>query len=67
MSKRKTEIIEDKSTPSGELLDWVNKWIHRGIRRTEIIGLMTVCAHYLEAECIKAMMEPERAEEDKEK
>ena len=53
----KTKIEEDKSTPSDDLLEWVNKWIHRGVKRSEIIGLLTVCAHYLEADAIKAMLE----------
>jgi len=52
----KPEIIEDKSTPSGELLDWINRWIHRGVNRSETIGLLTLCVRYLEAEAIKAMM-----------
>ena len=60
----KTQIDEDKSTPSGELLDWINRWIHRGVNRSEIIGLLTLCVRYLEAEAIKAMMEPKKPIDD---
>ena len=64
MSKAKPEIIEDESTPLGDLHRWGRKWLERGVNTPELVGSLSLAKDFLSVSFLRALGGEKKKEQE---